>query len=59
MGGGEEEREGRDGGRKERTNSTHLMFIPSSVDGHLGCCPVCVIVNNVAMNVAYKCQIDL
>ena len=54
-----EERGGRERGRKERTNSTHLMFTPSSTDGHLGCCQLCVIVNNAAMNMAYKCQIDL
>ena len=51
--------ERREGERKERKNSTHLMFTPSSTDGHLGCCQLCVIVNNAAMNMAYKCQTDL
>ena len=28
----------------------HIFFIPSSVDGHLGCFPVWAVVNSTAMN---------
>ena len=38
---------------------THYIFIPSSVNGHLGCFHVLVIVNSAAVNIGIRVSFQI